>query len=81
MSEEIIPDKEVDARRLLCPLPIIRAEAAIKTMEAGQILGIRATDKGIHNDLPAWCAVNHHQFLGIREEPGGVFLGLVRRQS
>lgn len=79
MSEEIVPDREVDARRLLCPMPIIKAEAAIKTLEVGQVLGVRATDKGLHNDLPAWCTVNRHEFIGIREEPGGVLLGLVRR--
>ena len=71
-------DREIDARNLLCPLPILRAEAAIIDMEVGAILAVRATDPGLHRDLPAWCRVNGHRFLGIQQE-GRALLGLVKK--
>ena len=62
------PDVIVDARRLLCPLPIIRAEAAIHTMDSGMVLAVRSTDPGLSRDLPAWCRIHGHTFLGIQNE-------------
>ncbi|MBF0154624.1 MAG: sulfurtransferase TusA family protein, partial [Magnetococcales bacterium] len=59
-------DTFVDARRLLCPLPLIRAEAAMKPLPPGAILVIHATDRGLHQDLPAWCAMHGHTLLEIR---------------
>ena len=54
-------DKELDARRLLCPLPVIRAQDAIATMQAGERLRVVATDPGVKNDIPAWCRINGHK--------------------
>ena len=47
--------KEVDARGLLCPLPILRAKKALADMESGQILKILATDPSatiVSKDVP-----------------------------
>ncbi len=66
MVVEPVPDRYLDVRQLLCPLPIIRAEAAMTGMATGAVLAICATDPGLSRDLPAWCAVNGHQFLGIK---------------
>ncbi|MEO5363827.1 MAG: sulfurtransferase TusA family protein [Magnetococcus sp. DMHC-8] len=63
---EPTPDLTLDVRRLLCPLPILRAEAAIGHMSPGAILAVWATDPGLVRDLPAWCVVNGHHFLGIK---------------
>ena len=37
-------DKELDARGLNCPLPILRAKKALTDMTTGQVLRILATD-------------------------------------
>ncbi len=79
MSEKKKPDREVDARNLLCPLPILRAEAAIGEMESGEILSIRATDPGLYRDLPAWCRVNEHRLLGINKKQGRELIGMVEK--
>lgn len=63
-----IPEVTVDARRLLCPLPILRAEAAMGDLAPGAVLAIWATDPGLVRDFPAWCQINGHQFLGIRTQ-------------
>ena len=72
------PDHEIDARNLLCPMPILRAEAAIAAMAPGAILAVRATDPGLRRDLPAWCRVNGHHLLGL-EQRGRELRGLVRK--
>ncbi len=64
----LIPDRSVDARRLLCPMPIMKADAAMREMQPGALLSIVATDPGLSNDLPAWCRVNGHRLLGIRHQ-------------
>ncbi len=70
----------MDARRLLCPLPILRAEAAIAGMQLGSVLAVRATDPGLANDLPAWCQVNGHLFLGMKRQ-GRELVGWVRKKG
>ena len=77
--EAYTPDVIVDARRLLCPLPIIRAEAAINTMDSGAILAVRSTDPGLSQDLPAWCRIHGHTFLGIQNE-GRELTGFVAKK-
>jgi tRNA 2-thiouridine synthesizing protein A len=61
-------DKELDARRLLCPLPVIRAQDAIANMQAGERLRVVATDPGVKNDIPAWCRINGHKVESMREQ-------------
>lgn len=72
MSDEVtVPsniDRTVDARRLLCPMPILKAEAAMREMQDGEVLEVRATDPGLSNDLPAWCRSQGHRFLGIQRQ-------------
>ena len=46
-------DKELDARGLNCPLPILRAKKALSDMTSGQILRIVATDPGSVKDFEA----------------------------
>ncbi|MEI8236766.1 MAG: sulfurtransferase TusA family protein [Methylococcaceae bacterium] len=53
----------LNARRLLCPLPVIRTQEAVKKLRVGDILEIIGTDKGILHDIPAWCRINRHTIL------------------
>lgn len=48
-------DKELDARGLNCPLPILRTKKALTDMSAGQVLKIRATDPGSVKDFQAFA--------------------------
>jgi len=47
-------DKELDARGLNCPLPILRAKKALTDMASGQVLKILATDPGSIKDFQAF---------------------------
>lgn len=47
-------DKELDARELSCPLPILRAQKSLSDMASGEVLKIVATDQGSVKDFQAF---------------------------
>ncbi|WJF91379.1 sulfurtransferase TusA family protein [Paraburkholderia bonniea] len=55
--------KEVDARGLNCPLPILRAKKALADMESGQILKVLATDPGSQRDFAAFARQSHNELV------------------
>ena len=58
----------LDARQLLCPLPVIRAQNRVAQLSPGDTLEVRATDPGALHDIPAWCRVHGHEVLETRQE-------------
>lgn len=63
-------DEILDCYGLLCPMPIIQTAQRIKAMKIGEVLEIVSTDKGIKEDMPAWCRQTGQEFLGFVEEEG-----------
>lgn len=51
----------VDARNLLCPMPVIRVQDKVKQLQMGDVLEVVCTDPGVMQDIPAWCRINGHQ--------------------
>ncbi len=47
--------QSVDARGLVCPLPILRAKKALATMSSGEVLQVMTTDRGAVRDFQAFC--------------------------
>jgi len=62
--------RRLDARHLLCPLPVIRVQDRVREMKAGERLEVFCTDPGAASDIPAWCRINGHRVLELREERG-----------
>jgi len=58
---------ELDARRMLCPMPVIKAQNKIKELLDGDILDVICTDPGALSDIPAWARINGHEFIGHHE--------------
>jgi len=56
----------VDARRLLCPMPVIRVQNRVKELEPGTLVEAICTDPGALNDIPAWARINGHKILETR---------------
>jgi TusA-related sulfurtransferase len=75
---QITEDKVLDARGLLCPMPVVKAGKEIRTLEPGQVLKVLATDRGSVADVPAWAADTGNELLESHEEDG-VFVYFVRR--
>lgn len=55
----------LDAQRLLCPLPVIKVQDKVGTLEQGDVLEVLCSDPGAVNDVPAWCRINGHRVLDI----------------
>lgn len=58
----------LDARRLLCPLPVIRVQQAIENLTAGDRLTVYCTDPGALHDVPAWARIHGHTLVETRTE-------------
>lgn len=81
MAVEVITIfKTLDARDTLCPLPVIRAQKAIREIPVGEILEIVATDDGSVGDIPAWAKNSGQEFLEYSKD-GNTHRFLVRRQK
>jgi len=61
-------DVKIDCFGLICPLPIIEVAKRIKEMKVGEVLELISTDKGIKEDVPAWCRQTRQEYLGLEEE-------------
>ena len=53
----------LDARGLLCPMPVIKAQDRIASLRPGTLLDVLATDPGALADVPAWCRVHGHEVV------------------
>jgi tRNA 2-thiouridine synthesizing protein A len=60
-------DKELDARGLNCPLPILRAKKSLNDMQSGQVLKILATDPGSVKDFQAFAKQTGNELLSQDE--------------
>jgi tRNA 2-thiouridine synthesizing protein A len=60
-------DRELDARGLNCPLPILRAKKALNEMTSGQVLKIVATDPGSVKDFQAFSKQTGNELLSHAE--------------
>jgi len=58
---------ELNARGLLCPMPVIKLQQKINQLSQGDILTIYCTDPGTQYDIPAWCRVHGHRLLSIEQ--------------
>lgn len=58
----------LDARHLLCPMPVIRTQQAVAGLSPGDTLEVLATDPGALHDIPAWCRVHGHHIVATARE-------------
>ncbi len=63
-------DQELDARGLLCPLPVLKARKRLIGMASGQVLRLLADDPAAVIDVPHFCSEAGHEFLGA---DGGIY--------
>jgi tRNA 2-thiouridine synthesizing protein A len=73
------PDSSLDATGLLCPLPVLKARRALKTLPAGGILEVLATDPGATKDFQHFCQTTGCTLLEAGEQPGGVLRFLLQK--
>jgi len=70
--------KIVDARGLICPLPVLRARKALQSVAKGAAIEVLATDPAALKDFPAFCAESGHA-LEAQSQDGGTYKFVIRR--
>ena len=66
----------LDARRMLCPMPVIRTQEKVQQLRSGDTLSVICTDPGVKFDIPAWCRVNGHEVLTIEERDEEIIISI-----
>ena len=69
----------VDARGLSCPMPIVRAAAAVRAMQPGALVEVLATDPGAPRDFAAWSRATGHE-LAEQTTDAGTYRFVIRRK-
>ena len=81
-ARETDGDERLDARGLICPLPVIRTQDRIKTLASGALLDVVATDPGAMHDIPAWCRVHGHEVVEMHRQDREIHIRVrVRRTT
>lgn len=68
----------LDTKGMNCPLPILKAKKAIKSLAAGEILQVLSTDPGSVKDFEAFCRSTGNELLET-SEADGVFTYLIKK--
>ncbi|MFC7477257.1 sulfurtransferase TusA family protein [Dankookia sp. GCM10030260] len=65
-----MPDTLLDLQGLTCPLPVLKANKALRGLPPGARLTVLATDPATTRDFPAYCAETGHLLLASSEAEG-----------
>ncbi len=68
----------LDVKGLKCPLPVLRANKALKGLPVGSVLEVQATDPGTVADFKTYCETAGHELVEWREEEG-VYSFLIKK--
>lgn len=72
-------DKEIDAKGLNCPLPILRTKKALADLSSGQLLKVHATDPGAVRDFQAFSKQTGNELVS-HEANDGTFSFILRKK-
>ncbi len=73
--------RELDARGLACPLPVLRANRLLRSMTAGAQLKVIATDPSAPADFVQFCSATGHRLLDQSCQDGEFHLIIERRSD
>ena len=74
-------DQTLDCVGLYCPMPIVKTAQKIKELKTGEVLEVVADDKGIKQDMPAWCQTTGNERLGVEEGGGEIRVYVKKTQK
>ena len=72
-------NKDLDARGLNCPLPILRTKKTLNEMASGEVLRVVATDPGSVKDFAAFAKQTGNELLSSSES-GGEFTFFIKKK-
>ncbi len=65
-----MPTINLDLKGLNCPLPVLRANKKIKSLDAGDVLSVEVTDPAAPKDFETYCNTTGHSHIGCTEVDG-----------
>ena len=68
----------LDTRGMTCPLPILKAKRALKTILPGEVLTVLATDPGAQRDFVMLCNASGNTLVESSKD-GDVFTFVIRK--
>lgn len=72
------PTRHLDLKGLKCPLPVLRANKALRDLASGEVLQVEATDPASAKDFETYCLTAGHILLA-RDEMHGVYTFRIRK--
>lgn len=76
-----LPDLTIDALGRKCPIPIIMLAQRIGEVPIGHVIEVLADDPAAKSDVPAWCGLKSHEFVGMTELAGPAGWSFLVRRS
>ena len=73
-------DQTLDTKGMNCPLPILKAKKALRSVPTGGTLAVLATDPGAVKDFAAFCRQTGNELLESSEH-GGVYSFLIKHTA
>ena len=70
----------VDSLGTACPIPVIDLAKAVERAPSGALFELLSDDEGAKVDIPVWCRMKRHEYLG-RRDLGRGWAFLVRKRS
>lgn len=74
-------DLELDCRGMICPRPVIELARHVEDVPPGGVVAVVADDAAAAYDVPAWCRMRGHEYVGVDHAEDGVARYLVRRTA
>lgn len=65
MVTDFKPDRTLDTKGQLCPMPVLKTKIEMDKMDSGQILEVLSTDPGAEPDIKAWAKRTGNLFLTL----------------
>ena len=72
-------NSELDARGLLCPLPVLKARKRLMALAPGQVLRVVADDPAAQIDIPHFCSEQGHELIAQNEIDNPAYEYMLRK--
>ncbi|OGV33520.1 MAG: hypothetical protein A2020_10505 [Lentisphaerae bacterium GWF2_45_14] len=73
--------RELNACGLQCPGPIVEVKKALEEMKNGEILSVKASDKGFYSDIQSWCTATGNKLVSIEKGPSEITASIQKGQG
>lgn len=71
-------EHRLNAKGLICPMPVLKAQKVMKSLNKGELLILEATDPAAPKDVRAFCEAQGHELLS-EELSGSAFIFTIRK--